>query len=338
MLVQVGLPIIIYIRIIIDSFFIFITINYEMKWYNLDNQGYIVENGYIIRPLLKIPAIYVYRLKTLNESYIGASIDLNRRFMQHRYRANKNLTKRLYNTLFYNAVALYGWENFEFKVIKYLNIENTNLISKEEKKLLFQLEEDYIKKYSPSFNICNNTSSKWKNNLEFTQLNIKKHFKNESNLSIHPPIKNETIIKLKMHKNIYLNIFNKDNEFIIQFDKIRQAADYIGVSHTTVSDYANSGRLWNNQYYFKINVRENVKPLNLHFPLDSDVFKTIERIKPITNKRSYCLEVLVNERLIYQFKSLKEASIYLNIGRKALSRYAKKGKLWKNKFLFKIIY
>jgi len=304
-----------------------------MKWYNIDNQGYIVDNRFIIRPLLEKPAIYIYKLKDLNECYIGATFNVSRRFRQHKYRASQHQTKRLYNTLFYNAVAQYGWENFQFSILQYIDIEN-NTISKPEKMLLFQLEQEYINRYSPSFNINNNRSSKWNNLSYLKKLGINN---NKNNTSIHPTMSNETIKKLKMHKNISLSIYDKNNQFIIKFNRIKHAAEYVGRSYTTVSKYAKMGKLWNNLFYFKINVNKDLDYLNLNFPLDKNIFKPIEVTKHKVDKRSHYLEVSVNEHIIYRFGSLKEASLFLNISKTTLLKYAKTGKLWKNKFLFKII-
>lgn len=42
---------------------------------------------------------------------IGSTVNLVQRFRQHRYRAGIHIRKSMYNTMLYNYVAKYGWDN-----------------------------------------------------------------------------------------------------------------------------------------------------------------------------------------------------------------------------------
>lgn len=67
--------------------------------------------------------IYLYRSKTTNKSYVGQTIDEERRKHQH-MKADKN-------TYFHNAIKKYGYDDFEYSVIETLYNENKNELYKE---------------------------------------------------------------------------------------------------------------------------------------------------------------------------------------------------------------
>jgi len=58
-------------------------------WFNLNKEGYIIDNSnkVIIRPLLEREAVYVYKLSLENEEkyYIGSTVNMVQRFRQHKY-------------------------------------------------------------------------------------------------------------------------------------------------------------------------------------------------------------------------------------------------------------
>lgn len=61
--------------------------------------------------------IYKFTNKINGHSYIGQSVDIERRRYMHRYSAyNKNDSE--YDSQFHQAIRKYGWENFTFEVIQ----------------------------------------------------------------------------------------------------------------------------------------------------------------------------------------------------------------------------
>lgn len=85
--------------------------------------------------------IYWFYNNITKQYYIGQSLDIRKRFMQHMlYMKRKN------NYPLYNALNKYGLDNFEFHIVKV--IDNEGLTKVEITKLLNELEIKYIEKYN----------------------------------------------------------------------------------------------------------------------------------------------------------------------------------------------
>lgn len=83
--------------------------------------------------------IYKYTNKINNKSYIGQSVNIERRRRQHI--ASSYYTKsNTYNTVFHKAIRKYGEENFTFEIITLCKIEELDI-----------LEKHYIQKFNTLF-------------------------------------------------------------------------------------------------------------------------------------------------------------------------------------------
>lgn len=82
--------------------------------------------------------IYKFTSKTTGLSYIGQSIDIERRYKEHK-RANGDYS-------FHNAIKKYGWEDFIFEVLEYC-----------EKDKLNEREKYWISYYNSYYNGYNET-------------------------------------------------------------------------------------------------------------------------------------------------------------------------------------
>lgn len=61
---------------------------------------------------------------------------------------------------------------------------------------------------------------------------------------------------MRIKKKKYVNgvgIYDLNNNMIKSFDYATDLADYLNISKYTVSKYLNSGLVYNNKYYFKVN-------------------------------------------------------------------------------------
>lgn len=304
-------------------------------WYNLNKQGHILHKDKISL-LPESPGIYVFKLSsyTLNELYIGSTCNLRRRLRQHRYRANKSE----YSNLFYHCVLKYGWDKFELGLLEKVNLDNLTT-TKSKRKFLLDLEQTYIDEFKPNLNLIKLTGSL----LGFKRSqSIKKIIPENLDYEkgIKPEVSQETILKLKLHaKNKIVCIYDKNFNLIKEFDTLKKAGEYLGISYCSVSFYIKNSKLYNNLYYFK--VKTNNLPKNTYFPLENDYFPSkIDYVNygKKKTKNSYTFRVLYNNDVIYVFKSIRQASILLNISRVTLTKYSFEGKLWKNKFLFQISY
>jgi len=314
----------------------------NIKWYDLDQNGYIISNNSIIQPFLQKSVIYVYKFQNSKETklYIGSTIDILRRFRQHRYRASIFAETTLkYNTLLYNYVALYGWKQFKLGILEYINMNNN---PKEE---LFQREQYYLDLLQPELNI-NKTANKLTNSKISKKNNIIELLKNKNssnvntteNTPININLSKETILKLKYHnQDITVSVTDKCNNLIKEFKRIKHAAEFVGLSPSSVSGYIKSGKLWKDVYYFKLKVNTNIEMIN--FPLDNEetIFETFNFPPSSKNISSYKVEVLNGNTKVYLFNSIRQASKFLNISKITITNYFLANKLWKNKYKFNII-
>lgn len=137
--------------------------------------------------------IYAHINKQNNKVYIGQTI----REPNIRFGNNGNNYKHSRNTLFYNAIQKYGWNNFEHKII--YTIENE---SKDDLLLaLNSLEEQEILKY----NSCNR---EYGYNVESGGKNTSKSDKTKQKIS-------NSLNKNKKEIENIINEINKDNSEII---------------------------------------------------------------------------------------------------------------------------
>lgn len=92
---------------------------------------------------------YIYKYKNLinGKVYIGQTNNITSRVSSHRNKSKYIVTK------FYNAVRKYGWDNFEFSIIKIVEESSNTALTA----LLDQLEEFYIGQYDSYKNGYNST-------------------------------------------------------------------------------------------------------------------------------------------------------------------------------------
>lgn len=318
----------------------------NIQWYNLDREGFIVDNSIIIRPLIQRAGVYIYKLSLDDKEkcYVGSTINMVQRFRQHKYRAEIFAKELKYNSIFYNHVAKYGWNNFKFGIIKYIDFE-LDTEWQDKKDILLKTEQIYLDMLSPELNINKTAGSMLgfkhseDNKLKFSMIHRgKSYIKSKHELSVRPSISKDTILKLKLHnKNITVSIFDQNDQLIQEFNRIKFAAEFVGLSASSVSGYIKNGKLWNNLYYFRLKTNTTLDEITINFPLDNNDLTLVRSTSDTyVNSNSYRLQVFHNDKILYRFKSIREASRYLNISKATLTKYSTENKLWKNKYIFKI--
>lgn len=313
----------------------------NVKWYNLNKEGYIInEHNKIIWPLPEKGGIYIYTFLLDNKKfYIGSTKNIRQRFRQHKYRAEREL---IYNSLLYSYVTKYGWNNFKYGILENIDL-NRDSDLKVKRRTILDLEQKYLDLFTPSLNINKFAGSMrgFKHNentkKNYSVVRTGKCYRKIEGVIVRPEVSQETILKLKLHsKEIKVIIYTAEYKPLKEFNSIREAANYVELSPSSVSKYIKSGRLWNNMYYFKLNTI--MASNNISFPLedydDKSATKVENTITP--NKRSYIFEVLKDNKVIFKFKSVTKASAYLNISRRTLTSYSRNDKLWRDKFRFRI--
>lgn len=105
----------------------------------------------------------IYKIENLinGKSYIGQSIDIERRFRAHRTRPfNEN--DRAYNSYFYRSIRKYGLDNFSFNILEECSVDELN-----------EKEKFYIEKYN-SYRNGYNQDEGGTDAQHFTKLNKNK--------------------------------------------------------------------------------------------------------------------------------------------------------------------
>lgn len=354
----------------------------NVKWYNLNKDGYIVDNNKIIWPLLEKGGIYIYKLslypegsgvlggrqscshatilgedslmhsKALEEKlYIGSSINIKQRFRQHKYRSLQMSTE--YNSILYKYVLKYGWQSFNFGVIEYIDLDSSDGCAASKREILYNLEQKYLDQINPSLNINKYAGSMkgYKHNAEtkgnYSKVRTGKCYRKIGGVVVRPEVSQETIRRLKLHsQDLKVILYNKEQVKVQEFNSVKNAAEFIKLSPTSVSKYIKSGKLWKGgteSYYFKLeNCITKDTAVNLSFPLEEIETSGIKQgnvdVSCHNNsRRAYLFEVVRGNHVIYRFKSITKASEFLNISRRTLTTYSHNNKLWKDKFSFKII-
>jgi len=161
--------------------------------------------------------IYKFTNIITNESYVGSSSNIGKRF--YRYLSINYLKDKTarYNSRIYTAILKDGYDNFNIEILEYCD---TNII--------LNREQYYIDLLKPKYNIALKAGSLlgFKHSLE-----TKLKFKNRDNKTGHPVI-----------------MINIENNNIKEYYSVRAAAKHLNISHTTLLRYINENKILNNNY------------------------------------------------------------------------------------------
>jgi hypothetical protein len=121
----------------------------------------------------------------------------------------------------------------------------------ENQKLLLDKEQFYLDKYQPTLNLNKVAGSVMGykhtelNKLKFSSIHRGKSYKKHINHNnIRSPVSADTISKLKIRaKGVSVSVYNKDLEFFKQFPTIKDTADFVGLSSSSVSKYIEKSTL-----------------------------------------------------------------------------------------------
>ena len=282
----------------------------KVTWYDIN------EEGNINMPYICKSGVYIYMKGSICDEtlscYIGSAFQLRNRIKAHKYFvANWNKYKNKGSPLFYKSVLKYGWSDFKFGILEYIELSDIQNIE-EKRNIILEKEQFYLDKMNPSLNICNTAGSPLglKRSLLFS-LNLSKSRRGKSinsyvqDSNLVKVITNETKLKISMRcKGISVKIYDKSRNLINEFSTLSNAAKYLGVSHKTISMIFKTGKSYD-EYIYEFNVK------------DTRIW--------ICNSNCTFINVLNNA---------KETSAYYNIPRSTLSDYIKSGKLYKSEFYF----
>jgi group I intron endonuclease len=226
----------------------------EIVWFDIDKRGY------INTPLKNQGAVYIYmKVSNKTEYYVGASLQLKTRISSHRCCINGNNYKSKGSPLFYKSVLKYGWVNFKFGVLEYIDLSKISNIKQKKDKLL-EREQYYLDNINPSLNICKIAGSvlgikhgiTFSRNLSKSRRGIRRKVIKLSVKKIHnvPKVVTiETRIKLSSRtQDVSVKVFDGSN-LINKFTTITSAAKHLGVNNKTISRILNTSISYGNYIY-----------------------------------------------------------------------------------------
>jgi group I intron endonuclease len=164
--------------------------------------------------------IYCLKNKINNKKYIGQSINIEKRFLEH-FNNSKNPNANGYNSKFYRAIRKYGIHNFEFSIIEELSLDKLN------ERETFWIQ--YYDSYKNGYNSTEDANNVTQNGEE------------------HPMAKlnNQDVLEIKY----LLKNTNKLQSEI---------ANSFNVTQSEISNI-NTGKKWSNLGDYKYPIRENIK-------------------------------------------------------------------------------
>lgn len=159
--------------------------------------------------LVRRIGIYKIENKVNGKVYIGQSVNIRKRFIEHRYRAYDKKDEDTYSLYLYTAIRKYGKENFAFSVVEECRPEELN----DREKYWIAYYKSNLKEYG--YNLSDGGDSKYSRNMT-----------NSSNISA----KKQRVGKIKD------DLRNTDIE-------VQEIAKRYGVTDATVSSI-NRGKSW----------------------------------------------------------------------------------------------
>jgi len=230
--------------------------------------------------------IYKWTNKISNDVYIGQSIDLSKRFIRY---FNLSYLKNRETLVISRALIKYGYNNFSLEILEYCDIAdltereqyyldtlkpryNTlkiagsssgHKLSEETKaKISKALKGVYVKEKSALYGSRASEETKALMSLKKYKSNNplfgKTHSEESKELMRQKALgrkhSEETLLKISVSRGYPVQIYEKCNsegfQLIGSFVSTRKAANFLGISASTVRQYINSGEIFKNRYKF----------------------------------------------------------------------------------------
>lgn len=190
--------------------------------------------------------IYRWVNKVNDKFYVGSSINLAKRLSNYYSinRLRKIITKG--TSLISSAIIKYGYINFKLEILEYCDKES-----------IITREQYYIDNLNPKYNICKIAGSTYgkkhsletRNKIALALTGKKLSDEHRAKLkgrkhSIGKLIKINLALKLG-HKTV---IKNTKNNFIKEYNSVREAARSLNISHTYLLDLIKKGKLFKDTF------------------------------------------------------------------------------------------
>jgi predicted GIY-YIG superfamily endonuclease len=281
-------------------------LKFEKKYFNLDNSV-----DLIYRENKGKAGVYAFRSQFNNKFYVGSCVDIGRRFKQHFKGSSSNI-------ILQHAFKKYGTINFYFYVLEYTEAK---------KEILFALEQKYINTLNSAYNILKTAGS---------FLGYKHSDKTRAKLSAilkgrkHSLYTKILMSKAAKRKTIYTYSLESNRSYT--FNSITEAAKFFNVSRRIILKYTLNNKI----FIIKgDNWILSTKPFNqdqlIERKKELKYLNSGQSIKASSSSKAI-YAYSVDNKMIYEFSSTKQAIRYFKSNYITLLRYIISQKLFRNKW------
>lgn len=192
-------------------------LNINNKMCNIIYKNILDNKSIILKQNKNKSGVYKFTNIVTNESYVGSSSNIRKRFYRY-FSLNYIIDKtERYNSRIYRAILEKGYNNFSIEILEYCDVN-----------IILEREQYYIDLLKPKYNIALKAGSL----LGFRHSEkTKLKFKSRSNKTGHPVF-----------------LINKENNSVKEYSSVRAAAKYLKVSHTILLRYINDKKLLFNSF------------------------------------------------------------------------------------------
>ena len=181
----------------------------------------------------------IYQIINLinGKTYVGSSVNLKRRvneYLNPLY-ISRNLKKG--NSKIFKALLKYGYINFEFKILEFIEFE-TSQSKSERRNLLLNKEQYFINEIKPEYNINqeagNNLGRIYGEEVK-RKMSLAKIGKPGNKKGAILSLESRALFREKSGKIKGISMLNENNELLSQFKSIQLASEGTGISRIRIS-------------------------------------------------------------------------------------------------------
>ena len=188
----------------------------------------------------------IYQIINLinGKTYVGSSVNLKRRvneYLNPLY-ISRNLKKG--NSKILKALLKYGYINFEFKILEFIEFE-TSQSKSERRNLLLNKEQYYINEIKPEYNINqeagNNLGRVYSEEVR-RKMSLAKIGKPGNKKGAILSLESRALFREKSGMATGITMLDENNKILDKFESIQIASDITGISRSRISRSARNIR------------------------------------------------------------------------------------------------
>ena len=180
--------------------------------------------------------IYLWTHKESGKQYIGSSLNITQRLVKYYSRSCLIRETKRNNSAIYRAILKYGISEFRFEILEHCEAE-----------YLLEREQFYIDKLKPEYNILKFAG----NRKGFFHSEATKELQRAAKLGV--VLSEETKLKMSTSnvKSVSVIVTNQQTNEVHEFSTMRKAAAFLGTSHSQITSYIKSKKLFRGIYTFE---------------------------------------------------------------------------------------